>query len=434
MSFILGLIFLLVASSYGAEAVPSLTLSSALEAARDHSPDLKKREIQADSSSWGKLEALSEHLPHLSAHGTHFLGAKYSNLGVLFGGNAVHFPSAFPQTDFELEASVLLFDGLAAINRYRASSLENEAAQFEWSHAKFGLEEGIRIKFYQALAALELAKVADQNIETLEQHLTLARANQRAGFSTNIDVLRIESQLEEARAEKLLAADNIATARQALFETMGVEVDDRPLAGTLPQPNPKIVPETLSLDMSQGEDVQAQSLRERAQDRLSSAAGGFWFPRVSLFGVEQFYKYGEFDPAILPNSSFENAYSFGLRLSWNLFDGGAAMAKQHRSEDAAKIASEDYRKTLISSPNEFAAWKRRFSYNAVLYEARKRSVAKSTESVRLATLATRAGTKTHSETLDAELELFRARAGVIRAQLDASEALAKLELALGHRL
>ena len=54
--------------------------------------------------------------------------------------------------------------------------------------------------------------------------------------------------------------------------------------------------------------------------------------------------------------------------------------------------------------------------------------------VRLATIAVKAGTKTHAETLDAELELFRARAGLIRAQIDASEALANLELALGYRL
>jgi len=53
--------------------------------------------------------------------------------------------------------------------------------------------------------------------------------------------------------------------------------------------------------------------------------------------------------------------------------------------------------------------------------------------VRLATLAVRAGTKTHSEALDAELELFRARAGIIHAQIDAAEALSSLQLALGRR-
>jgi outer membrane protein TolC len=435
VSFGLGL--LLPALLHGQEALsapPTLTLPAALEMALIQSPELKKAELQADSSGWGQREALSAHLPHFDMRGTHFFGAKYSNIGVVFGGNPILFPSAFPQSEFAFEASILLFDGLGSINRYRAASLEHEAAELELSHEKLRLQKTVQIKFLQALAAVELTKVADQNIGTLEQHLKLAKASERAGFSTNVDVLRIESQLEEARAEKLLAADNVATAKQALLEAMGVESDERPLDGALPRPDSAKVPETLALDLTERDDIKAQSLREKAGDRQSSAAGAFWFPRISLFGVEQFYKYGEFDPVILPNSTFQNAYSYGLRLSWNLFDGGGDIAKQHRAEDLAKLASENYRKTLISSPNEFSAWKRRFHYNTALFEARNRSVEKSSESVRLATIAVKAGTKTHSETLDAELELFRARAGVIRAQLAASEALANLELALGHEL
>jgi outer membrane protein TolC len=424
---------LLLVLSTPAMADP-LTLTDAVATARARSPELQKAELSADAAGWGKLEALAEHLPHLDARGTHFLGAKYSNLNVLFGGDAITFPSAFPQTELSLEASVLLFDGLGAINRYRAARLESEAAELELGRARLALEEGVATRFHQALAAQELAKVADQDIETLEQHLKLARASQRAGFSTNVDVLRIESQLEEARAERILATDNVVTARQALNEAMGVESDARPLAGTLPVPDPRRVPPELALDVSRREDLMAQTRREQAADRLSAAAASHWFPRVSLFGAEQFYKFGDFDPAILPNATFQNAYSFGLRLSWNLFDGGAAIARSARADDQAAIAAQESRRRLIASPGEFDAWKRRYVYNAALFAARKRAVEKSAESVRLATIAVRAGTKTHSEALDAELELFRARAGVIRAQLDASEALAQLELAVGHRL
>lgn len=411
-----------------------LGLDEVVEVAKTNNPDLKKYELSADSKSWGKLEALSEHLPHIGINGTHFLDAKYAVLGVVFGGNPIQFPSAFPQTSFDIEASVLLFDGFGAINRYRAALLEAEAAELELKHARFKLDEMTAIRFYQALAAQELALVADQNIETLEQHLELAQVSEKAGFSTKVDVLRLESQLEEARAEKILATDNVVIARQALNEAMGIEKDDRVLDGSLPTPNGKKVPANLSLDISQREDIQAQERSEQAQQKLNSAAYSVWFPRISFFGLEQFYKFGNFDPVILSNSSFQNAYSYGFKLTWNLFDGGASIAKKARANDVAAISAETYRKTLISSPRDFDMWKRKYIYNSALFEARKRSVEKSTESVRLATLAVKAGTKTHSEALDAELELFRARAGVIKAQIDAAEALANLELALGRRL
>lgn len=420
--------------SYGATPNGALTVDAAIETAKENNPDLKKMQLSADSASWARLEAISEHLPHLEADGTHFFDARYSRLGIRFSGAAVDFPSAYPQTEFQLRASLTVFDGFASINRYRAASLGQDAAELEYSHAKFKMAQFIRVKYYQALAAFELAKVAQQNIETLEQHLRLAEASKRAGFSTNVDVLRIESQLEEARSERILANDNIVLARRALTQAMGLEGDERALDGALPVPESSKVPATLSLQVADREDLQAQTKRDQAQDRLDSADAGFWFPKISLFGLQQYYKYGEFDPAVIPNTAFQSAYSFGLKLSWNIFDGGASIARKAQANNAAKIEAENTRKLLIASPNDFEVWKRRYIYNAALYQARKRSVEKSAESVRLATISVRAGTKTHSETLDAELELFRARAGVIRAQLDAAEALANLELAVGHVL
>lgn len=413
---------------------PTLDFQTAIKVAVENNPDLKKAELKSNSTSWGQLEALSKHLPHLDISGRHFLDAKYSRLGVVMAGNQIFLPSAYPQSQVQVEASILLFDGLGSINRYRASLYENEASQLELQYARFRLEEWIQIKFQEVLAAQEFAKVTQQSIETLDQHFGLARASQRAGFSTKVDVLRIDAQLEEARAEILLSADNIAIAKQALFEAMGIETDTRPFVGELPYPNRNKVSDSLRLDVSERPDVQAELKKEKAQNSLNGAAMSEFFPTISLFGAKEFYKFGRFDPAVVPNDSFQSAYSVGLRLSWNIFDGGGTMAKKAQADNAARIAEQSSRKTLLASPREFDIWKRKYIYNSALFAARKRAVEKSTESVRLATIAVRAGAKTHSETLDAELELFRARAGVVRAQLDASEALAHLELAVGHRL
>jgi outer membrane protein TolC len=421
-------------SCFASASKDAISLSESLSLAHKSSPELRKAELKTDAVGWDRLEAISEHLPHLTLRGTHFFGAKYAVLGVLFEGNSVQFPSAFPQSDVQLEASILLFDGLSSINRYRAARYESDAAELELSHLKFKVDERVKVKFYQTLAAQELAKVADQNIEALEQHLKLAQVSEHVGVSTKVDVLRIESQLEEAQADKILTSDQIEISKQELLEVLGIEKDERPLDGTLPTLESMSLPANLALDVSQREDVQALSKRESAQDRLSASANAFWSPKIYLFGTEQFYKYGNFDPKVLPNDSFQNAYAFGLRVTWNLFDGGAYLAKKGRADDTSKIAAENYRQAMISSPHEFEVWKRKFIYNKALYLARKRAVEKSSESVRLASLGVRAGTKTHSETLDAELELFRARAGVIRAQMDALEAWANLELALGHRI
>jgi outer membrane protein TolC len=412
----------------------TLALNGALEIARAKNPDLKRMEIAVNAAAWKRLDALSGQLPHVSVDGTHYLDSKYGKMAISFGGGIFETPMAYPQTDISVEASLLLFDGFQTINRYRAACAEYEASESEYRHAKFRLDQEISIKFYRALAAQELAKVADQNIATLTQHLKLAHISRRAGAAVKFDTLRIESQLEEAKAEKLLADDNVMTARQVLFETLGIPTDGRALTGKLPVPSNDKVPEDLRLDVSSRDDVQAQLKREIAADRMDSAAAAFWLPKISVFGRKEWYKFGTFDNLVQPNDSFQEASAVGIRLTWELFDGGSSWAKKAMANDAYLQSRELSRKILLTGPGEFDSWKRKYAYNTALYLARLRTIEKSQESVRLSTISARAGVRTHSEVLDAELDLFRARAGAIHAQLEAAESRNNLELAVGHHL
>jgi outer membrane protein TolC len=79
-------------------------------------------------------------------------------------------------------------------------------------------------------------------------------------------------------------------------------------------------------------------------------------------------------------------------------------------------------------------WRRKFLYFVNLTQARTGDVGKSAESVRLARAGLKEGTRTTSDLLDAESELFRARAGAINAQVGSIESLLNLEVALGKSL
>lgn len=426
-----GLMFILLQQATAAEP---LTIQNALKEARTHNPEVQKLKAVLDGAAAKRKEAFAGFLPRVGLNATHFLGAKYAVLGVVFAGNPIQFPSAYPQTNIELEASLLLFDGLGTWHRYQAADLNYDAAELDLSRVGFRLDAEIQKKFDRALASSELAEVAKHNIETLEDHLRLAQLTARAGYSTRFEVLRIEAQLEEARAEKVLDDDNVALARQEFFLAMGLEKDDgRPLKGSLREPDEKNIPSKLQMVTTDRQDYQAQIKRSEATEKESQASYAVWFPKISLFASENYYKFGTFDPAIL-STDFLQAYSYGLRLTWELFDGGASTARITEAVARSRESELATREALLKSSQEFELWHRRFIYNAILYRARVRSVAKSEESVRLAKAGLRAGARTHTEVLDAELDLFRSRAGVVRAELDASEALANLELAVGKKL
>lgn len=421
---------LLFAATAGTDA--PLTVDAAVAEARANNPDVRRLEARADAAGWRRAASFSGYLPHLSVEATHLFDAKYARLNVVFNGNPVGFPSAVPQDNIFLTASLNVFDGFATFNNYRAASLEKEAAEHDMAALAFKLDREVRLRFQDFLAASALRDVADQNIGSLEEHLSLARATERSGMGTRFNVLRLEAQLEEARAEKTLAEDNVTLARTRLSLAMGRETaDERAVDGALPVPVADDAVRALTPDVSAREDLQADRARESAFDRRAAAANAMWFPKISLYAQEQLYKFGGFDPVILPNSSLQNAHTIGVSLKWDFFDGGESFAKRQEAAARAREAAAATRADVQRELAELETWKRKYLYNSALYRARLRTIEKANESVRLAKLGLRAGTSTHSEVLDAELDLFRARAGVVRAQADAAEALLRLELATG---
>lgn len=417
-----------------AAAPPALTLAQSQLEARQNSPEIKRLEAERESASWRRLEAWSAYLPHLSVSANQILAAEYLKLGVSFGGLSTTFPEALPASTIDLNASLTLFDGLEGMRRVEGAGLAYQAADLELRRGAFQLAQTVRLRYCQALAAAALLQVASQNIVTLQEHLAIANASLRSGISTRFNVLRIEAQLEEAQAEKNLAEDNARLARQSLFLAMGEPEDDRPLTGDLPVPDAQAVPAGWRPDPEARDDVQAQRQRQAGAERAAEAAGGFWWPRLSVYAGDEYYRFGSFDPAVLATPGLSQAYTVGARLTWNLFDGGAALARQEQSAHQARAAAQATRALVLRAANDVELWKRRLLYNAALYRARLREQEKSQESVRLATLGLKAGTNTNTEVLDAELDLFRSRAGIIRAQVDAAEALINLELAAGALL
>ncbi len=413
----------------------ALTLDQATKQAEESSPELRGLRASAEKISWKKNEALAGYIPHLSVGYDHFFESTYLREGILFGGALASVPAAFPQDNLKLDLSWTIFDGFDSYYKYRAAGLHTEAANLELVHAQFKLEQNVRIAFYQALGAQKLYEVAQQNIKTLDDHLSRAKLTARAGYGTQFDVLRIEATLEEARADQEQAENNVQIARDILFEAMGVAKDDgRNLEGELPILEETIVPKNLKFTTDEREDIQALVKKQQASKALNTASKNFWYPAVSLFAEKQYYQFGSFDPAVVPNSDYQSASFFGIRLKWDLFDGGASYARQQQSLQSEIEARSQTDRAQISMTKEVDMWKRKFSYGVSLYRARMRALTQFQESVRLAEIGIRAGSRTHTEMLDAELDLIRARGGLVKAQTETIEALSRLELAVGHKI
>jgi outer membrane protein TolC len=437
---------LLAASSCLAEEAPdlsahastlhgTLTLEEAVQEARQHSPDVLGARAAADQFRWKKYEALGGgFFPRLDIKGNYYTNKKFEYLNIDFEGNPVVFPSIYPTTSTSLDLTIPIFDGFANIHRLQSAALEQSAAENELSRTEFETDQQVRLAFYQALAASLSDDVAEENVKTFRDHLKQTSIEKQGGAATNYDVLRVEVQLNEAESDLIDARDNVVLTRRKLTELLGLEQDDRKIEGVLPTPDAARVA-SVNFDPSVAQartDLQALEQRAEASDRNRGAQSVWWVPQLA-FGADYTW-YNNLTNSISNSDDFRSAYNVGLFVRWNLFDGGVSLARAKEASYAQVQADKAAEKARLALPYDFDYWKRRYLSNSSRFKAKQLDLQRSEESVRLAREEQRAGTRTSTEVLDAELDLYRARVGVVNAQSNAAEAQIKLELAVGRRI
>jgi outer membrane protein TolC len=429
-------------------AAGNLSLEGAEQEALEHSPEYQKARAQESEAGWGQLDALSSgFMPKISIEGQHFFNDElfgqdnfnYTALSVQFpgapGGGLITIPGIYPETSLTLSSKLPLFDGFKNLHQLDAADRHHEAAALMSDQALLRLREGVRLSYFKALASQLLSDMADQNVKTFDDHLRIVKDQLENGQATKYDRLRVEVQLSEAQSGQIQAHDDLILSRMALARTMGLTKDERPLTGTLPVLDGDKMLKAIPDKYQEGPDLKASRLESlRAQD-LAAGADSFWFPQLSLFGQYQWYNSPNYinGKPDLTDTGFQPDYFVGASLKWDILDGGLSLAKANAAHERAEQAKSDYRSAQLQAPYDFDLWKRRLTSNISLYQAKLTDVDKAKESVRLATVGFKAGTRTTTDLLDAELEQYRASAGLVQAQLNAWEALINLELVTGKR-
>ncbi len=418
----------------GSVLAAELNVRQAVSEALTDSPKILKARSSGEEASWKRVESYSGYLPSVGASGSYLLAKKYALTDVTFPGApaATSIPQIIPTTNILFTAQLPLFDGFVSTSRYYAAKALESAAIDETDWAVFQVEREVELQFFKALAAQQLRQVAEQNLKTLEDHLKDTRLFKRAGVSTNYDVLRVEVQVSEARSEVLNTQDALAISRNRLAEALGRESEERELKGELPLLKPAVLSALDSKKSSERKDLTSLARKTEAFGLQESAAGRYWAPRVALFGQYQYYN--NLNDSISDTAAFREAYQLGISVSMNLFDGLGSYARSKESVEQRVQTEKSLEIARLHARQDQELWRRKFLYYCSVFEARQDDVQKSRESVRLAREGRKAGTRTNTDLLDAELELFRASAGEVNSRIGAIESLINLELATGQQL
>jgi HAE1 family hydrophobic/amphiphilic exporter-1 len=295
----------LVALAAAPLAADPLSRREAVERALERNPTVKRSLADRDNLRGRATQARADALPEVSVYGT-FL--RYQDPGFFNSPNIEEFPPEILQAFRPIPSN--LWDGNVSLRQTLWSFSLGKAIRAAGYAEHLG-DENVRsarqdvalraIFAYNAhLLALGQVKVAETVVNQKEKQLEMARNRRGAGVATDLEVLRFEVDLANARTTLLRLRGAADLARGDLNAVM-VEPTDKPVEPT---------------DALEFQEVAADQ-RDVVQEAVSSR------PEVKAVSWnEKIYDeaIGIYKADMQPRLDFNGAYGWSVRETSNFFE------------------------------------------------------------------------------------------------------------------
>jgi outer membrane protein len=425
---------LVLAAAAPAAAEP-LSRAQAVARALERNPTVMRSLADRDGLRGRAKQARADALPEVSVYGT-FL--RYQDPGFLNSPNIDQFPPELLQAFRPIASN--LWDGNATVRQTLWSFSLGKAIRAAGYAEHLG-EENVRsarqdtalraVFTYNAhLLALEQVKVAETVVHQKEKQLEMARNRRGAGVATDLEVLRFEVDLANARTTLLRLSGAADLARGDLNAVM-VEPTDKPIEPTdslefveTAADQQQVVREAVS----SRPEVQAVSWNEKIYDEAIGIYKADMQPRLDFNGA-----YG-WSVRETPNF-FEPNYkkwSLSVALKVPVFDGWRTAGKVAQARaDRARVGQDRVAlETLIDLEAKQAVDRLRVA--ASVFHAAELNVTQARKAQEMTEANYRLGATTTLDVLDAQAALTQAEFTRIEALHAHANARAGLRYVMGQ--
>ncbi|MBA3657445.1 MAG: TolC family protein [Gemmatimonadaceae bacterium] len=352
--------------------------------------------------------------------------------------------------------SQALFQGGRIMAGARAASAIRSAARLDAEETKAQVALDVQRAYLQVLFAKRLAEIQDAGLSLAAERVRQAEQFEAAGRAARYDVLRarvqqanLEPVVIEARSDVELSMLNLKRlanipSSQPLkltssIDTMAVReiagrVASAPALGDRPA-----LKSAEALVQARKAGVRVARADLLPTIALNGVIGGQAFPLSGLPNGR-----GRLDVVPCPaasaadrvctqqNGGWFGDKSFGLSMSWPIFDGLRAKGAIDLAQANARLAELQLAQKRESVESEIGAARAELDRAQSLFAARRTNAQEADEAFRLATLRYSRGLGTQLEVSDAQLALTTAQTNEARSIFDLYLAAATLARALGQ--
>jgi outer membrane protein len=409
------------------------SLEAAIAYGVEHNRGLQAADQEINASVQGINQAKADFLPKLDAGytSTHWKDYPYAVIeGLQFQTSTsdIHY--------WQTVVTQPLFTGFALTAQYQSAQLQRNLASAQREQVRLNLVRDIQHAFLQTLLAEKVLQVQRETIHQLEAHRRDAQAYFQQGLTPRNDVLKADVALADARQKEQNAAKQVLVLRSQLNQLLDLDLNTplqleewtkSPEAGPPPELDSLYAkaeqqrPEVLALHTIY---QQTEEGRRLAKSRL--------YPQAALFGT--YYRQGrDFWGS---NNPFSNEYNaaIGVKVDWNLFEGGKTNAAIKEWRYRRRAVDEKLRDLQQQVHVQVQDAHAQLEVSRVNLQTAHTSIEQAAENLRITLKQYQQQVVIFSEVLDAQVYLTQAQVNYYQALYGYQLAWGDLERAVGGPL
>jgi outer membrane protein len=427
----ISIIGLIMVSGAIAHAADYMTLDEAIGVALKNNPQIKAQDENVLGRSYEKNVSFSNMLPKVDLT----YGYQHDNttptMPIPFstptGFTNMDVPTGFQDTySFSMSAKQPLFTGGALYNAYRVAGNTYKASTLNRDQSIRDLKQQVIDGYYSLIASRQTLNVAKTSLASIKSHLDVANAFYSQGMIPKNDLL--EAEVSYAQSEQnVIQADNAARLRESnLNQLLGRDLSI-PIETEREIPMPELgttLDDAISTALKNRQEIRVTELQIDSAGKGVSIARAGYVP--NLAATYTYTKYGEH-----PNIDFDETWTAGLGLTWNVFQGGATLYGVSRA-----IADRDRLNFILQSQKNQVGLEVKNNYlSAEEAKARtgvaSKAISQAEENLRIQKDRFNLQVATTTDILDAQAMLNRAQMNYILARSDYARSQAALRASMG---
>jgi len=410
-----------------------ITLQEAIELSYRNNPDLRVARLELEQSRAALREAQAALFPTVSVNGQ-FQAQNTTETSSSFspspGGGLSLQTESTEELGFSYSAQAEVVYNIYSSGRRQASIRAAEEqvrlTELEVERRQEELRLNTVSEYYDLQAAIETIRINEAFLAEAERNLRDTRLREEVGVGTRFDVLRAEVQVANAQQDLVNSQRNRQVAQRTLARRLNVPpsltITTVPveIAGNWPLS----LEESIVLAYQNRAELEQQLVQRDVNEQLRRAELAALGPQIDLFANYQISE------ILNQDDTFDDNYQLGARLSWTLYEGGAARARAQQRELDIEIAERNFEETRNTVRLAVESAYFNLQSNRTNIDTARLAVEQAREALELAILRFDAGVGTQLDILNAQSELTDAEVNLVQAVLGYNQSLAELQRAI----